>query len=58
MWWYIRLRISNYKSKHTLVTLEAIAKRHIEWIKIAKYIGASNDEADDMVQSMYLKLAA
>ena len=51
------MRISNYKSKHTLVTLEAIAKRHIEWIKIAKYIGASNDEADDMVQSMYLKLA-
>ena len=40
-----------------MVTLEAIAKRHIEWIKIAKYIGASNDEADDMVQSMYLKLA-
>jgi len=30
-----------------LVTLEAIAKRHIEWIKIAKYIGASKDEADE-----------
>jgi RNA polymerase sigma factor (sigma-70 family) len=40
-----------------LVTLEAIAKRHNEWMKIAFYLGATNDEAMDMVQSMYLKLA-
>lgn len=40
-----------------MVTLEAIAKRHKEWIKIANYFGASKDEADDMVQTMYLKLA-
>jgi DNA-directed RNA polymerase specialized sigma24 family protein len=40
-----------------LVTLEAIAKRHTEWLKIANYLGATPDQADDMVQSMYLKLA-
>lgn len=40
-----------------MVTLEDIAKRHKEWYKIAKYLGSTNDEADDMVQSMYLKLA-
>ena len=40
-----------------MVTLEAIAKRHNEWLKIAKYLGATDDESDDMVQSMYLKLA-
>lgn len=40
-----------------MVTLEDIAKRHKEWYKIAKYLGANNDQADDMVQAMYLKLA-
>jgi len=40
-----------------LVTLEGIAKRHKEWMKIAFYFGASQDQAEDMVQSMYLKLA-
>jgi RNA polymerase sigma factor (sigma-70 family) len=39
-----------------LITLNDIAKRHIEWIKIAKYLGANRDEVDDMVQTMYLKL--
>ena len=39
-----------------MITLNDIAKRHIEWIKIAKYLGANRDEVDDMVQTMYLKL--
>ena len=40
-----------------MVTLEGIAKRHNEWMKIAFYLGATEDQAMDMVQSMYLKLA-
>ena len=39
-----------------MITLNDIAKRHIEWVKIAKYLGANRDEVDDMVQTMYLKL--
>lgn len=41
----------------TLITLDDIAKRHVEWIKICKYVGAKADEIDDIVQTMYLKLA-
>jgi len=50
------LRISNCKSNHTLITLEDIAKRHVEWVKISKYVGARPDEIDDIIQTMYLKL--
>lgn len=39
-----------------MITLDDIAKRHVEWIKIAKYIGVKPDEIDDIVQTMYLKL--
>ena len=50
------MRISNCKSNHTLITLEDIAKRHVEWVKISKYVGAKPDEIDDIIQTMYLKL--
>ena len=50
------MRISNCKSNHTLITLEDIAKRHVEWVKISKYVGARPDEIDDIIQTMYLKL--
>jgi len=39
-----------------LITLEDIAKRHVEWVKISKYVGAKPDEIDDIIQTMYLKL--
>jgi RNA polymerase sigma factor (sigma-70 family) len=38
------------------VSIEYIYSRHNEWIKIAVYCGASQDEAQDIVQDMYLKL--
>ena len=50
------MRISNCKSNHTLITLNDIAKRHVEWVKISKYVGARPDEIDDIIQTMYLKL--
>ena len=50
------MRISNCKSNHTLITLDDIAKRHVEWVKISKYVGAKPDEIDDIIQTMYLKL--
>ena len=50
------MRISNCKSNHTLITLNDIAKRHVEWVKISKYVGAKPDEIDDIIQTMYLKL--
>lgn len=37
--------------------LKDIAAQQDKWVKMALYIGARWDEADDMVQSMYLKLA-
>ena len=40
-----------------MITLDDIAKRHVEWVKISKYVGAKADEIDDIVQTMYLKLA-
>jgi RNA polymerase sigma factor (sigma-70 family) len=39
-----------------LITLDDIAKRHVEWVKISKYVGAKPDEIDDIIQTMYLKL--
>jgi RNA polymerase sigma factor (sigma-70 family) len=39
-----------------LITLNDIAKRHVEWVKISKYVGAKPDEIDDIIQTMYLKL--
>lgn len=38
-----------------MITLEGIAKRHNEWIKMSIYLGATMPE--DVVQDMYLKLA-
>jgi len=40
-----------------VITLDDVAKRHIEWIKICKYVGAKPDEIGDIIQTMYLKLA-
>jgi DNA-directed RNA polymerase specialized sigma24 family protein len=37
-----------------MLTIQDIAKRHIEWVKMANYLGA--DYAEDVVQDMYLKL--
>ena len=39
-----------------MITLNDIAKRHVEWVKISKYVGAKPDEIDDIIQTMYLKL--
>ena len=39
-----------------MITLNDIAKRHVEWVKISKYVGARPDEIDDIIQTMYLKL--
>ena len=50
------MRISNCKSNHTLITLNDIAKRHVEWVKISKYVGGKPDEIGDIIQTMYLKL--
>lgn len=33
-----------------------IAERHTDWIKLAQYLGAANHEAEDVVQTMYLKV--
>ena len=56
MCWYIRLKILFCKSNYTLITLDDIAKRHVEWVKISKYVGAKPDEIGDIIQTMYLKL--
>jgi RNA polymerase sigma factor (sigma-70 family) len=40
-----------------MLTLERIASRHKEWIKIAIYVGANPNNVADAVQDMYLKLA-
>ena len=40
-----------------MLTLEKIAKRHNEWLRIAKYVGAPIETINDIVQDMYLKLA-
>jgi RNA polymerase sigma factor (sigma-70 family) len=34
-----------------------IAERHNDWIRLARYLGAQEIEAEDVVQTMYLKLA-
>lgn len=39
-----------------MITLNDIAKRHVEWVKISKYVGAKPDEIGDIIQTMYLKL--
>ena len=39
-----------------MITLDDIAKRHVEWVKISKYVGAKPDEIGDIIQTMYLKL--
>lgn len=38
------------------ITIEDISKRHQEWLRIAVYCGATQGEALDIVQDMYLKL--
>jgi DNA-directed RNA polymerase specialized sigma subunit len=37
--------------------LEMIANRHEEWIRISIYLGCGTEEAKEVVQRMYLKLA-
>jgi hypothetical protein len=37
-----------------MLTIQDIAKRHIEWVKMANYLGS--DSPEDVVQDMYLKL--
>jgi hypothetical protein len=37
-----------------VLTIEVIAKRNNEWLKMAAYLGAESPE--DIVQDMYLKL--
>lgn len=39
-----------------MLTLTDIAHRHKEWLKIATYLGCVDDESDEVVQQMYLKL--
>lgn len=39
------------------LTLEYIARRHAEWLKMAYSFGLPYDDANDIVQEMYLKLA-
>lgn len=36
--------------------LEVLAKRHTDWIRMAKSLGANTDVAEDLVQEMYLRL--
>lgn len=38
------------------ITIDDISKRHQEWLRIAVYCGATQEEAKDLVQDMYLKL--
>lgn len=38
------------------ITLQYIARRHDEWIAIARYCGAPGSIAEDIVQDLYLKL--
>jgi DNA-directed RNA polymerase specialized sigma24 family protein len=38
------------------ITIEDISKRNEEWLRIAVYCGATQGEAKDIVQDMYLKL--
>lgn len=40
-----------------MLTLDMIASRHNEWIKIAIYVGANPNNVNDAIQDMYLKLA-
>lgn len=42
--------------KDLCVTIDDIASRHREWIKIAVYCGCPEHLVDDIVQNMYLKL--
>lgn len=43
--------------KHKMIiTLTTIAKRHDEWIAIARYCGAPGHLAEDLVQDLYIKL--
>lgn len=39
-----------------MITIEEIAKRHNEWLKMAYYLGATSDNADDIVQDFYIKI--
>lgn len=36
--------------------LEVLSKKHDEWIRMAMSFGASTDQAQDLVQDMYLRL--
>lgn len=37
-----------------MITIETIAQRHFEWVRMATYLGS--DTPEDVVQEMYLKL--
>ena len=39
------------------ITLEHIGRKHKEWVRVAIYLGAESWNAEDYVQTMYLKLA-
>jgi len=39
-----------------LITIEIIASRHNEWRKMALYLGATDDNVNDIVQELYIKL--
>ena len=44
------------KAKDVCVTIIDISARHKEWLSVAIYCGATQDEVHDIVQDMYLKL--
>ena len=37
-------------------TIEVLAKRHDEWMKMARSFKVSEDDAKELVQEMYLRL--
>tara|TARA_R100001443_G_scaffold102189_1_gene110327 strand:- start:1051 stop:1542 length:492 start_codon:yes stop_codon:yes gene_type:complete len=39
-----------------LTTLEKIAKKHKDWLRIVKSFGCDGDKCEDIVQEMYLKV--
>jgi len=39
-----------------LTTLEKVANRHLDWVRIVKSFGCKNDFCEDIVQQMYIKI--
>jgi len=39
-----------------LTTLEKVANRHSDWVRIVKSFGCKNDFCEDIVQQMYIKI--